>query len=387
MVSTQAAVRILTKCRVCAGRLEEVFMYQPMPLVNDYCLTPDHECERYPLTLMKCNVCGLAQLREEIAPDVLYGGEYAYIPSTSKTMRDHFAQLASSYSGKTVLDIGSNDGTLLKAFKAGGWDVLGVDPAANLAAQATAEGVQTICGLFNEQMGKELGTFDLVVTTNTLANAHNIPSILNGVRECLSDDGWFVVETPDLKSLIEIGSYDSVYHEHMAYFTEHTLVNTLGQYRFQVEQVERFPIHGGLLRVTARKVQAWPRMGQQLNYYADLPHRVSYMSDRLHVFLRNAWECGQRVVGYGAPAKATVLLNQADIKSEWIDFLTDTIPYKQGKYLPGLHIPIRHPDELGQPDYVLLLAWNFRDECLEKLSAYRERGGQVIIPVPELEVL
>lgn len=374
--------RTLTECRICDGTLEEVYRFRDVPLANSYCTSADHEDVYYPLTLMRCNVCGLAQLREEVSASELYGGEYAYIPSTSQTMRDHFKGLAAAYAPNKVLEIGCNDGTLLREFSC---QTVGIDPAANLNPD--------IVGLFNEQTAREIlsqyGLFDLIVTTNTLANAHDIPGILRGARDLLTADGLFVVETPDFMSLIEKGSYDSIYHEHMAYLTEDTLTKMLKQYRFDIVDVQRFPIHGGTLRVTARRAEKLPYLGVGFNDYRDFPKRAAYMASNLHDFLRRAADEGKRVVGYGAPAKATVLLHQAEVERGWIEYVTDTIPYKQGKMLPGLHIPIHPPERLSRdfPEVLLVLCWNFRDEVLPKLQAHRDAGTRIVFPVPELEVV
>lgn len=367
-------VRTLFRCRVCNRGLEELYSFRPLPLVNKYADAPDKDAERYPLTLVQCSGCGLVQIAEEIDKDILYGGDYAYIPSTSETMVRHFSGLASyGRPGLRVLDIGSNDGTLLQQFKERGCDVMGVEPAPNLVGLANSRGITTEHGLFDETV--DLGKFDIITATNLLANCHNIASVLHGVRNHLTSGGKFIVETPDWNNLKRIGSFDSVYHEHMAYFTAQTLRATLRKHGLVPTETQELPVHGGSLRVFA----------QRGNYqYDDLPiEDHSDFDPRLTIDPLKAWvgSVDGEIAGYGAPAKATVLINEAEI-ADRISYVTDSVPYKQGKYLPGTDIPIRKPEELGSPDHILVLCWNFRDEVEQKL-----RGREITFPIPRLEVV
>ena len=389
--------RTIDACRICEGNLAEVLAYEPMPLVNSYCVPIPHEDDYYPLTLMVCSRCGLIQLREEVPESVLYLREYPYVPSTSQTMVQHFDGLAAKYAkaGEVVIDIGSSDGTLLAGFLKRGCKVLGIDPAKNLVEIANQRGIFSLAHCFNDRLAEWLLNHhpqaDVITATNVVANAHQMLSFLRGVRRLLKPDGVFVMETPNFLKLMEIGSYDSVYHEHMTYFTPATLRTALSVAGLEVVALEEIPIHGGSLRATAKIGKATLHRGNgAAPDFGAFVKRVGSMCADLRLFLATAFEEGESVVGYTAPAKATVLLSQAGIDGSWMQYAVDNIPYKQGKLLPGLHIEIKAPEALDEgpaPDYLLVHAWNFRDEILPKLQPYMAAGAKAVIPVPRLEVL
>lgn len=387
--------RKIDACRICEGSLSEILAYRPMPLANGYCSSEPHEDDYYPLTLMVCDQCGLVQIREEVPGNVLYLRDYPYVPSTSQTLVKHFDELAAEYAkaGQFVIDIGSSDGTLLSGFLSRGCEVLGIDPAKNLVEVANQKGIFSIAQCFNDRLAEWLLVHypqaDVVTATNVVANAHQMLPFLKGIRQLLKPDGVFVMETPNFLSLMEIGSYDSIYHEHMAYFTPGTLTTALSAAGLEMVELEQIPIHGGSLRATAK-------LGKPDKRYFPAPDfsqffdRAAHSQNDLQRFLRAAFEDGKSVVGYTAPAKATVLLSQAGIDASWLQYIVDNIPYKQGKLLPGLHIEIKPPEALDEgplPDYLLVHAWNFRDEILAKLQPYMAEGVQVVIPIPRLEML
>ena len=402
-------------CRVCEGMLTEVLAYEPLPLVNSYCDPEPHEDDYYPLTLMVCKRCDLVQVREEVPENVLYLREYPYVPSTSQTMVQHFDELAAAYAkpGQLVVDIGSSDGTLLSCFQKRGCEVFGIDPAKNLVQVANERGIPSIAECFDDSVAEWLETWlgdriaewagkkpevhfslphrpDVITATNVVANAHQMMSFLRGVRRLLKPDGVFVMETPNFLKLMELGSYDSVYHEHMVYFTPATLEKALKVAGLTMVRLEEIPIHGGSLRATVKVGEERLRWLDGTTDFGAFVKRVDGVRHALQVFLRQASLDGKSVVGYTAPAKATVLLSQAGMDPSWMQYAVDNIPYKQGKLLPGLHIEIRPPEALDEgpvPDYLLVHAWNFRDEILPKLQPYMAAGAQAVIPVPRLEVL
>lgn len=377
----------ISDCRICGSPLVELVDYHPIPLVNDYCSEIDdgHEDLYYPLTLMYCSKCYLVQIKQEIDTEVLYHGTYSYIPSASQTMVEHFGDLAKRFYVKDGLavDIGSNDGTLLSFFQAYGMKILGVEPAKNLAEKATLEGIPTLNEFFNEELADQfLQKADVITSTNVIANSHNIISVLKGVRKILSPNGIFIMETPNFLDLQEIGSFDSVYHEHFCYFTPGTAAYALESMGFEVLSVERISVHGGSIRVVSK-------IGDQRNYeysfradYSQFQRKMGLTINHVSRFLDEALDKSCSVIGWGAPAKATVMLHQVQARREHFSYITDTTPYKQYHFLPGLHIPIL-PQSLDiSPDFIFVNAWNFREEVMKKLKRCQERGTKIVFPIP-----
>lgn len=386
----------------------------PTPAPNGF-LTPDqlNEAEKfYPLDVCFCGECGMVQLAHVVNPEVMFHN-YVYIPSTSKTMRDHFAGLAqyamtkaSLQKGDRVMDIGSNDGCLLKNFIEAGMSVLGVDPAANLAKKANEEGVETVNALFTAEVAKKIaaekGQFKVILGTNVLAHVPDPHDFAEGVKALLTEDGLWISEFPYLVDLIDKTEFDTIYQEHLSYFALTPMVRLLRQHGLSLVDVERFPIHGGSLRITVgkknaplnAKAQALLDMEQKRGFLEEATYlQFGKKVDTIrHELVQLLWELklqGKRIVGYGASAKGNVMLNYCRVGPETLDYIVDSIPYKQGRYTPGMHVPIYPESRLleDQPDYALLLAWNFADEIIQKQELFRKKGGKFILCIPKVKVL
>lgn len=405
----------LEVCRACDSRNLLLFLQLgPTPVPNGFLKGHHrHRAEKfYPLDVCFCKDCGLVQLAHVVSPKVMFKN-YVYIPSTSKTMRTHFASLAKQAIKKTaakkgdlILDIGSNDGTLLKSFSSLGINILGVDPAENLAKKANQEGVKTIPALFTKELAKkikkEYGRAKIITATNVVAHVHDLHDFLEGIKVLLSDDGLFISEFPYLIDLMEKIEFDTIYQEHLSYFSITPFDKLLKRHSLTLIDVHRIPIHGGSVRVFISKkpitqsllVKKLLKLEEDkgiLNPQTYLKFRRKVDKVR-HELVQLLWGLrlkNKQIVGYGASAKGNVLLNYCRIGPETLDYIVDSIPYKQGKFTPGMHIPIYPESKLSeeQPDYTLLLAWNFADEIIKKQADYRKKGGKFILAIPKLTIV
>lgn len=401
-------------CRSCGSHdLLTFLQLGPTPIPNGFLKSYHlHKAEKfYPLDVCFCKSCGLVQLAHVVSPKVMFKN-YVYIPSTSETMRKHFANLAKNAIQKTnakkeelVVDIGSNDGTLLKAFKSLGMKILGIDPAENLAEKANQEGIETICALFTKELAakirKDRGQAQIITATNVVAHVHDLHDFFEGVKILLDDKGLFIAEFPYLIDLIENVEFDTIYQEHLSYFSITPFDRLLKKHGLNLIDVERLPVHGGSVRVFVSKKGANSvrvKKLLQLEKNKKLLSPETYLKFRRkvdkirHELIQQLWDLrlkGKSIVGYGASAKGNVMLNYCRIGPETLDYIVDSIPYKQGKFTPGMHIPIYPESKLleKQPDYTLLLAWNFADEIIKKQSQYRKRGGRFILAVPKLSII
>lgn len=405
----------LKKCRVCNNRNLFTFLQLgPTPVPNGFLEFKQlNKAEKfYPLDLCVCIKCGMVQLAHVVNPNVMFRN-YVYIPSTSETMKKHFNKLAQDvsknfkeYAEKLVIDVGSNDGTLLKSFQQLGFRVLGVDPAKNLAKQACKEGVETLSRLFTKseakKIAKKYGKASIITGTNVVAHIHDLHDFMDGVRELLGDDGIFIVEFPYLVDLLDKVEFDTVYQEHLSYFAITPFMKLLEMHKLNIFNVERLQIHGGSVRIKIDKGER--KVGKNLKKLIELEKKKAiskketYLKFRKrvdkirHELVQLLWRLklkNKRIIGYGASAKGNIILNYCRIGPETLDFIVDSISYKQGKYTPGMHIPIFPEDKINQemPDYTLLLAWNFADEIIEKQKKYQERGGKFILSVPEVKII
>ena len=408
-------VHRVQNCRICeSSRLLTFLQLGPTPAPNGF-LEKDQlgDAEKfYPLDVCFCRECGMVQLGHVVNPDVMFKN-YVYIPSTSQTMRRHFAGLAKTASrqcflqkGDLVVDIGSNDGLLLKNFIPMGFKVLGVDPAENLAKKATEEGVETVNALFTrktaEAIAKKKGKAKLILGTNVFAHVPDLHDFLEGVKILLEEGGKFIVEFPYLADLLDKVEFDTIYQEHLSYFSLSPIVKLAEKHGLGVADVERLPVHGGSLRVTmSPKDKAICQKAEELletEQKSGLFKEETYLNfgkkvDKIrHELVQMIWGLklkGKKIVGYGASAKGNVLLNYCRIGPETLDYIVDSISYKQGKFTPGMHIPIFPENKLieDRPDYALLLAWNFADEIIKKQEAYKTKGGKFILSIPEPKIL
>lgn len=402
-------------CRACGSRdLLTFLQLGPTPVPNGF-LKADyrHRAEKfYPLDVCFCKSCGLVQLAHVVSPKVMFKN-YVYIPSTSETMRTHFTSLAKqaikkadAKVGDLVLDIGSNDGTLLSAFKIQKMSVLGVDPAENLVSKANREGIHTICGLFTKRLAKkikkDMGVVKIITATNVVAHVHDLDDFLEGIKILLADNGLFIAEFPYLLDLIEKVEFDTIYQEHLSYFSITPFDKLLKKHKLSLVDVQKLGVHGGSVRVLVSKEDLNSSIRVKKLLKLETKKRLlspeTYLKFRRkvdkirHELVQQLWSLrlkGKSLVGYGASAKGNVLLNYCRIGPETLDYIVDSIPYKQGKYTPGMHIPIFPESKLLQdkPDYALLLAWNFASEIIKKQSEYRKRGGKFILAIPKLTIV
>lgn len=401
-------------CRVCKGsdvtRILSLGEHPPVDNFTDATHIQDEK--RYPLDVYFCGTCSLVQLLDVVAEDELFHGEYAYFSSASKPLVDHFRSYAEDVkleyarAGDLVVDIGSNDGILLQFFT-DTCRVLGIEPSANVAEAARKKGIETLDGFFTTKMAKDIvlkyGKAKVISANNVFAHVDDLDEIVTAVKELLTDDGIFVSESHYLLDLIEHMEFDTIYHEHLCYYSVKPLQHLFGRFGMEVFDVQRVNSHGGSIRVFARKATGAPlknsvqelllleeRAGlHTLERFNNLEKDAEAIRDKLVSLVRGFRKEGKVVTAYGAPAKSGTLLNFCGFTADDLKYVTDTTPYKVGLLTPGSHIPVVSPDILktDTPDYILLLAWNYKDFILEKEKELRARGTKFIIPIPNVEIV
>jgi len=403
-----------TACRSCGyAQLQEVLSLGCTPLANAL-LTAEQlkqPEDTYPLELVFCSQCSLVQLTESVSPEKLFR-EYLYFSSFSDTMLQHASELCSQLIGSRdlgaeslVVEVASNDGYLLQYYKRAGVPVLGIEPATNIALAAEQRGIRTVCDFFDERLAQSLVgegyQADVIHAHNVLAHVPDLNGFVSGLRELLKDDGVIVVEVPYVKDMIDASEFDTVYHEHLSYFSLTALNDLFTRNGLTIQRVERLTIHGGTLRVyagrDAMQDQSVVRLlseertwgATDISFYNGFGERVEHLRTELVALLRKLKADDKRIAVYGASAKGSTLLNYCDLGAETLDYVVDRSTVKQGRYTPGSHLQIYAPEKLleDMPDYVLLLTWNFAAEILEQQSEYRARGGRFIVPVPSVRVL
>lgn len=411
----------MPRCRSCAQHgLQLILSLGRMPLANAL-ITAEGLAEpeeTFPLDLVFCPDCTLVQITETVPPEKLFR-EYFYLSSFSDTVLENARQIAGrliktrSLNGQSlVVEIASNDGYLLSNYCQRGIPVLGIEPALNIARQAEARGVRTLGEFFNAALARRLRdegvTADVLHANNVVAHVADLKGVVEGIGSLLKPDGVAVIENHYVKDLIDQVEFDSIYHEHLCYYSLTSFNNLFGQFGLVMVDAERIPLHGGSLRVFFQRTdgpRTWDPAGldrvQQLlqaeqawgvgrfAFYRGFGDKVAHLRQALLSLLQQLKGKGCRIAVYGASAKSTTLLNYFGIGAETLDFVVDRSTVKQGYFTPGTHLPIYAPDKLleQQPDYVLLLAWNFADEVLGQQAEYRKRGGRFIVPIPELRVL
>lgn len=399
-------------CRACGQtELTEFLDLGMQPLANAF-LRSESEFAgeaRYPLALHGCTTCGLVQLIDVIDPEILFRN-YIYVTGTSETMAAHNRAYARTVvdllhlgPDSLVVEAASNDGSLLSCFQAHGVRVLGVEPAANIAALATARGVPTEAVFFDRDSGERLrrahGPAQAVLGNNVLAHVDDPAGFLAGARSLLAEAGLVIVEVPYLGQMLDRTEYDTVYHEHLCYFSIAALLRLCSAVDLAVVRVDHVPVHGGSIRLYAGRTQDHPG-------HADLVLRIAEAEREAGVTGLSRWRqfardteaqriallaelhrltrAGKTIAGYGAPAKGNTLLNYCGIGTDLLHYTVDRNPLKVPTLTPGTHIPVLPVETIleRQPDYLLLLAWNFADEIMSQQAEYRRRGGQFILPIP-----
>ncbi|HEV2270524.1 MAG TPA: class I SAM-dependent methyltransferase [Steroidobacteraceae bacterium] len=403
------------RCRSCEGRDLSVFLSLGNMPLSDGFLAPDdlaREEPRFPLDVAFCRDCALAQILETVPPEELFGADYPYFSSFTDALLKHSqANVAARIAerrldgGSLVVELASNDGYLLQYYRAQGVPVLGIDPAPGPVAAARARGVDTLQAFFGRDLAMRLAAegrrADVIHANNVLAHVADTNGFVSGIGALLKADGVAVIEVPYVKDLIDHGEFDTIYHEHLCYFSVTALTRLFRRHGLALQRVEPLAIHGGSLRLFVGKQEGGDRSVAQYlqaerqagvddyEYYTGFSARVGRIRNGLVALLGKLKQDGARIAGYGAAAKGTILLNFADLGGGMLEFVADRNVHKQGRYIPGVRLPIVSPDRIleAQPDYLLILPWNFKEEIMQQQAEYRRRGGRFIVPVPEPAVI
>lgn len=399
---------VTTSCRGCGSPdRRELLRLGEMPLADSLVGPGDFDRAepRYPLTILYCPNCWLVQTRENVAPEVLFGSDYPYYSSGSEGWVEHCRENAHRIvaergldASSLVVEIGCNDGAMLQAFREKDVPVLGIDPASGPAAEARAGGIEVIEAFFTRAFARQLDRkADVVIANNVLAHAPDLAGFIAGIRDILEPSGLAVLEVPYVGDLIEKRAFDAMHHAHHCYFSVTSLRDLLRQAGLFLNDVERIDTHGGSVRLFVetrgaplRSVDTLVReeKGLERKYYG-FADRVGDVQRDLVRLLQHLKREGHRIAAYGAGAKGTILLNASGIGSDLVEYVVDRNEHKQGRYLPGVHLPVYGPERLltDAPGYLLLLAWNHADEIMEQQAEFHRRGGRFIVPIPVPEVL
>jgi len=406
------------RCRFCGEPLRTTFVDLGMSPLCQTHIAPEqlNEPEQfYPLRTFLCEKCFLVQLPEHVAPKAIFE-EYAYFSSyadtrlkESKKFADDMTDRLGLNAKSLVVELASNDGYLLQYFQPKGIPVLGIEPARNVAVVAIEKGIETVTEFFGHDLARRLvgqgRTADLLIGNNVLAQVPNLTDFVAGMKMLLKPRGVFTLEFPHLIRMIEGNQFDTIYHEHFSYFSFTTVEKIFAAHGLTVFDVEELPAHGGSLRIHGRHVDdvsrpidsrvaalrekeaAWGIT--RVERYQAFANQVKETKRKILAFFIGAKNAGKSVAAYGAPGKGNTLLNYCGIRTDLLDYAVDRIPYKQGKFTPGTRIPIYPPDRIREtkPDFLFILAWNFKDELMEQNAFIREWGGKFVVPIPEVRVL
>ena len=400
------------RCRSCNHKeFLEFISLKRQPPANAFLKEEDFDKEiSYPLDVTCCKNCLLVQLTEEsyIPRDKLFL-DYAYASSISGGLRNHFTELAnqlkSEFNPKIVVDIGSNDGVLLKPLLELGCEAIGVEPAANLAKQANVNGLTTLCSYFNKEIVDKIisdsGHADIVVASNVFAHLDEYHDIIENIKSLLSENGTYIVEVQYFADMIKDMTFDNIYHEHVLYYTVHSMINLFDKHNMNVYKVEKIPTHGGSIRGYISKTNN-PRhhsvddllKEEKQNGIDDL-HTLEKFNDQLQNNINEIRELfnrlsneKKRIFGYGAPAKSSTMINSIGLDNSNVELIIEDSPLKQGLFTPGSHIPITGPEILQDetPDYLMIFAWNYADEIIAKVEE-KHPNLDYIIPMPNLRLI
>ena len=407
------------KCRFCNTVLEKVFLdLQKSPLANSF-LTEKALKQKepfFPLCTFICEKCFLVQVTDSERPENIFN-TYAYFSSYSETWLNHVQNFVDliiqkfSLNEKTlVIEIASNDGYLLQNFKGKNIPILGIEPASNIAIVAEEKGIPTIVNFFSLKLAEDLSNqgrmADCLIAFNVLPHVPNLNDFLRGLKILLKPNGIIIIQfSAYIISLIENNEFDMIYHEHFSYFSLYTIQKILTFHKLIVFDVERKQIHGGSLRLYVKhkentSIPINPSVNELLNKekeyglmkietYQNFQKKVDEIKHNICNFFIKAKKDGKKIVCYSAPAKGNTLLNYCELGSNIFEYIVDINPHKQGLYLPGTHIPIYAPSKIKEtkPDYVVILAWNLKDEIMKQMSHIKEWGGKFVVLIPEIKIL
>ena len=401
-------------CRACGSdNRREILALGNMPLADGLLSIAqlDQPEPHFPLTVLFCEDCALVQIRETVAPELLYCQDYPYYSSVSEAWVAHCRENARELietrrldSTSLALEIACNDGYMLKNFHQQGIPTLGIDPA-DPVEEAQRAGIPVIRDFFGAELAAQLRAdgeqADVVIANNVLAHVADLPGLVRGIGMVLKDNGVAVIEVPYVRSMIDRCEFDTIYHEHHCYFSVTSLTHLFGSHGLTLNDVRILSTHGGSLRLYVEKrpavsdavthlLEEESRLGIDcVEYYRDFAQRVDDVRSALLDMLHELKASGNRLAAYAAAAKGTTLLNATGVNSSLLDYVVDRNHHKHGKFMPGVHLPITNTDRLleDRPDFVLLLAWNLKDEIRAQQSEYEKQGGKFILPLPEPEII
>ena len=402
-------------CRSCGSKRLEVVLDLGSSALADRLLTSEQISQpeaRYPLRLVFCHDCSLAQIDYTVPPAELFCNDYPYFSSVSDALQAHTIANVHEIiarrglgAGHRVVELASNDGYLLKHYLAAGISVLGIDPAEPPAKAAQAIGVETLIDFFTVDLAAQLAkkglAADVLHANNVLAHVADTNGFVEGIARILKPTGMAVLEFPYVRDLIDHCEFDTIYHQHLCYFSVTAVDKLFRRHGLFLNDVRRIPIHGGSLRLFVEPVENVRssvttllederRLGlTRVDYYRDFASRVEGLRQSLTALLQDLAAQGKRVAGYGAPAKGCTLMNYFSIGTDVMPYTVDKNRFKQGRYMPGTHQPIHAPERLleDRPDYALLLPWNFADEIIAQQAEFLAQGGHFIVPIPELRIV
>lgn len=407
----------LNVCRMCKSKeLQKIIQLTPTPPANAF-LTKDELLKSepfFPLDVNFCSNCGQLQLTHVVSPELLFRN-YVYVSSTSPVFIAHFEEYANDLINKfdltsdsLVIDIGSNDGILLRPLKEAGIQVLGVDPAVEIAKKATKNGITTLPEFLTTTIAnkivKKYGLANVVCANNAFAHINDLDEIVESVKILTHQDGVFVVEFPYLIDFMEKNLFDTIYHEHVSYLSIRSLTALFKRHGMEIFDAKKVNSHGGSLRVYVKKDEGKYKTTKnvtdylakenkmelnKVETYLNFAKKIEKNKIKLTELLKKLKSQGKTIVGYGAPAKGNTLLNFFGIGSQILDYVVDDSEYKQGLYTPGTHILVVPSSKIKEtnPDYILILAWNFAESIMDKLSDFKKTGGKFIVPVPEATII